>query len=323
VSRTLRCRRCLAVGLSFSALLHGATALWLSGRPADAPPSETRVMELDLAMFAAAEQTTESAGGDTVGTPELNQDPVAAAPETPTVPPPETRPQIDSAETQDTSEPEPEPEPAHIAEPKLPPPTADPPPATLAKVEPAPKPVLKPRPKSRAQLKRPQKKPKPKAIPKTAPAPIPDRKTEDRSRRLARADSAGSPVASNRPGSSGNTDKASRSASASGGGSTPGSNAKRDAEHAYLAQLQRAIGRYQRFPDDARKRRRTGVVTVAFVVMADGRIREVKLHSSSGDSSLDKAALQALHRLNRFKPIPASIGRQSWPMRVPIRFDLR
>jgi protein TonB len=95
------------------------------------------------------------------------------------------------------------------------------------------------------------------------------------------------------------------------------------AEAAYLAELQRAIARHQRFPDDARRRQRTGVATLSFVVLGDGRIRQVRVLSSSGDASLDEAAVEAMQRLNRFKPIPAVIGRQEWAMRVPIRFDLR
>jgi protein TonB len=117
-------------------------------------------------------------------------------------------------------------------------------------------------------------------------------------------------------------------AKASGGpvaspGGSPSPAARASAERAYLAELQRAIARQQRFPEEARRRRVTGVATLAFVVQADGRIGQVRVVGSSGDSALDQAAVQALSRLGRFKPIPSSIGRSSWPMRVPIRFDLR
>ena len=95
------------------------------------------------------------------------------------------------------------------------------------------------------------------------------------------------------------------------------------AEQAYLAELQRAIGRLQRFPDAARERRKTGVATVAFVVEANGQIGQVRIAQSAGDPDLDRAALETLKRLGRFKPIPDAIGRTSWPMRVPIRFNLR
>ena len=98
---------------------------------------------------------------------------------------------------------------------------------------------------------------------------------------------------------------------------------RKAAEGAYLAELRRAIARHRRFPDDARGRRSTGTATLAFVVHADGRIREVRVAESSGDASLDQAALGALLRLDRFKPIPASIGRSRWRLKVPIHFDLR
>lgn len=107
----------------------------------------------------------------------------------------------------------------------------------------------------------------------------------------------------------------------SGGAATSPSAGK--AEAAYLAELQRAIARHQRFPDEARKRGKTGVATLSFVVQGDGGIRQVRVAKSSGDASLDQAAVQAMQRLSRFKPIPAVIGRQEWAMRVPIRFDLR
>ena len=91
----------------------------------------------------------------------------------------------------------------------------------------------------------------------------------------------------------------------------------------YANALQRAIAKRQHYPASARRNRETGVATVAFSVHADGRLGDIRIASSSGHSALDQAALDAIRRLGRFKPIPRSIGRQVWPMRVPIRFDLR
>jgi protein TonB len=107
------------------------------------------------------------------------------------------------------------------------------------------------------------------------------------------------------------------------GPAAPAAHTRGDAERAYLAELQRAIARYQRFPDEARRSRRSGVVAISFVVQADGRIQQVGIARSSGDPILDQAAMNALGQLGRFKPIPAEIGRRHWPIRVPIRFDLR
>lgn len=330
----------------FSALLHGATALWLNGFATSAQPPETRALELDLAMFAAAQSPGSSTpGAGAAGAVESEQDPPTAEPQSAGEPPPEPPPDIaDAADPKDAAEPEPAPVPEPIPEsvpeprpePKAPTPTAEPlptpPQPTLAKVEPPPEPTVKPLPKPRAPAKRPVKKPEPRAVrkplddpvePKAKRAPIVAEKAKERSSRLIGSDSRPAPATSNRPGGSGRAAATGMTPSIAGGGTARRSAPNRDAERAYLAQLQRAIGRHQRFPDDARKRRKTGVVTIAFVVKADGRIRDIRLAQSSGDSSLDQAAIQALHRLNRFKPIPAAIGRESWSMRVPIRFDLR
>jgi len=332
-----RCRRCLTAGLVFSALLHGATALWLTGFATSAQPPETRALELDLAMFAAAQPPGSSASG--AGAAESQQDPPTADPQVAAETTPEPPPDIaEAADPKDTAEPEPVPEPIPepVPEPELPTPTAEPLPTpplpTLAKVEPPREPAAKPRPKPRTQSERPVKKPQPRAVrkPLDDPAerkakrePIVADKTKERPSPLIGSHSMQAPTTSNPPVGSGRAASTGTAPSVAGGGTARGSASNRDAERAYLAQLQRAIGRHQRFPDDARKRHKTGIVTIAFVVKADGRIGDIRLAESSGDPSLDDAALQALHRLNRFKPIPAAIGRQSWSMRVPIRFDLR
>jgi periplasmic protein TonB len=95
------------------------------------------------------------------------------------------------------------------------------------------------------------------------------------------------------------------------------------AERAYLNALQRAIARHQRYPAGARRHGQSGVATLAFVIDADGRLSQIRLAQSSGHDALDRAALQALARLGRFDPIPKSLGRRIWSLRIPIRFDLQ
>lgn len=110
-----------------------------------------------------------------------------------------------------------------------------------------------------------------------------------------------------------------RSPSTPAGDSAAGA---RGAERDYLIALQRAIARQQRYPASARRHGQTGVATLAFVIDADGRIGQIRLAQSSGHAALDRSALQALARLGRFEPIPQSLGRRSWSLRIPIRFDL-
>lgn len=95
------------------------------------------------------------------------------------------------------------------------------------------------------------------------------------------------------------------------------------AERAYLDGLRRAIAQAQRYPAESRRRAESGVATVSFVIAADGGIGGIRLAGGSGFALLDQAAIEALRRLGRYQPIPSALGRRSWALRVPIRFDLR
>jgi protein TonB len=93
-------------------------------------------------------------------------------------------------------------------------------------------------------------------------------------------------------------------------------------ESRYLAELQRAIAKHRYYPARARRRGIEGTVALSFVIDADGRIGEIRIADGSGSEVLDDAGLQTVQRLGRFKPIPKSIGRNRWALRVPIRFAL-
>lgn len=315
-----RCLRCVALGLVLSALIHGAAAAWwLQDR---APPTilpESRFVELDLSVFGPG--PSEPPGGPAPAEPV--PEPEAAQPET-LAQAPEPEPVTEPPPVEEL-EPQPEPEEPTVSdvppEPQAPPepePEASPIPEVQPPVPPPEKPkVVKRTPKKRPdhRVKRPKKEVERRAKkPKAAKPP-----TE-----VARADlgpkRTPSTHTSTRPASSGASTASTQSR---GSGDPSAGRSARNAEAAYLAELQRAIARHQRFPNDARRKRQTGVTTLSFVVQRDGRIRQVRITKSSGNASLDEAAVKAMQRLSRFKPIPAAISRQEWPMRVPIRFDLR
>jgi protein TonB len=65
------------------------------------------------------------------------------------------------------------------------------------------------------------------------------------------------------------------------------------------------------------------VVLIAFTIQADGTLGDVRVAKGSGSEVIDQAAVETVRRLGRYKPIPAGIGRSRWPVRVPIRYDLR
>lgn len=310
VTQIRRCRTCLALGLSVSALVHGlAAGLMLHRTPLFAPVPQMRALELDLALFGALEGLV----GEAMARDAPQVEPETAPPSGPEPKPgPDPEPEPEP-KPEPVPRPEPEPEPESIVQPE-----AAPKPVLEARVVPPPKPVTKTKPRPRTEDKpTPRPSPKPVSGPKPEPKPRPEAGPRVPSRSSTPAKSAatpkGVPPSASKPGGT----ESGRSA----GAASPA--ARASAERAYLGDLQRAIARHQRYPEDARRRHASGVTTLAFVVQGNGRIAEVQVARSSGDRSLDQAAVQAVKRLGSFKPIPPSIGRSSWPMRVPIEFELR
>lgn len=185
--------------------------------------------------------------------------------------------------------------PAVTLEPTLPEPAvAPPPPQTSRPVAPKPAPTAKPRPKPQ-QAKRLAKVSR-------DPAPVPPA-----SPRVAAASQAADGAAP---------------AAAGGVKAADGADAKA-LESEYLSGLQRAIARNRFYPPEARREDVKGVVMVSFTVQGDGRLGDIRVARGSGFEALDGAAVEALRRLGRYRPIPDGIGRSRWAVRVPIVFDLR
>jgi protein TonB len=91
----------------------------------------------------------------------------------------------------------------------------------------------------------------------------------------------------------------------------------------YKRALLLALEANKRYPRDAQRRGVEGQVEVAFVVLQDGTLQQLVILRGSGSRHLDRAALQTLKRLHRFRPIPDELSRREWPMRVILRFALQ
>lgn len=301
------CRRCLALGLLCSVLIHGATlSLMLGAAPTPVTGQSDAAIDLDLAVFA-------DSGGAEAATTE------------PAQPASQAEPNPDDAIATPVKEPREE----SVSEPE---------PAVLAPpAKPQPKPTKAPRQLKTAPAQvsaRPPPKPKPEPKPprpQEAKPPMVEASPSERPRREARDTPA--PVGRTTASRTGPADKDSlpsstRPAGVSGPSAAAAATsaaARADAERAYLAELARAIegiARRQRFPNRGHLRHATLVANVAFVIQSDGRISGVTIDRSTGDPELDRAAIETLHRLDRFKPIPAALGRSSWPITVPIRINL-
>lgn len=92
-------------------------------------------------------------------------------------------------------------------------------------------------------------------------------------------------------------------------------------QHAILELLHRRISDEKQYPYLARRQRREGTATVAFVLHPDGKIENAHLVSSSRAGVLDRAALSAVKHIEPFR-IAGEYLKQSEEFQVDIEFEL-
>lgn len=89
----------------------------------------------------------------------------------------------------------------------------------------------------------------------------------------------------------------------------------------YTADLQRRISQQaaRTYSRKAKRKRQQGVVKVAFVIAANGKINDIKVVTSSGHLLLDKSAIKAVQRVGKYRPLPEGVNPN---FEIPIRFSL-
>ena len=90
----------------------------------------------------------------------------------------------------------------------------------------------------------------------------------------------------------------------------------------YKTALRRAIEANKHYPRQARRLRQQGTAVVAFTVLRDGSIQNLRITSSAGNRSLDKAALKAIEKINGKFPIPDELNKPSWDFDIPMQYSL-
>jgi protein TonB len=90
----------------------------------------------------------------------------------------------------------------------------------------------------------------------------------------------------------------------------------------YNMELLAEIERAKYYPNRARRRHHEGTTTVAFIIDLKGVISNIRIEESSGYSTLDNAAVNAIQRVGQFRPLPESLGLHSMEFRVPLSFEL-
>lgn len=90
---------------------------------------------------------------------------------------------------------------------------------------------------------------------------------------------------------------------------------------AYIKALMAALLQQRTYPAAARKAREQGVVHLRFTLDRTGQVLASKVQRGAG-ALLDAAALEVLQRAAPLPPIPASMGKQTVTITVPIEYSL-
>jgi len=95
-----------------------------------------------------------------------------------------------------------------------------------------------------------------------------------------------------------------------------------DSEVTYLEMVRLKIERHKKYPETARARQIEGFVTVRFVITPQGDVLNIEIIKSSGQKSLDKAALKAIHAAAPFPRPPQHLFKGEIPLELTIAFEL-
>lgn len=220
-----------------------------------------------------------------------------------------------------------EPEQPAVSEPLEPPEDAEPEPVIEPEVQPEPEPEEIPQPEHLTiREPEPHMEPVPERKPERREHDVLERVVVEPERELARratsSEDAGQETAYKGPDSSdGVPDNAGPSSESTGSEQTPSSRALLgeetvDREPAYSYNPKPA------YPRSARRRGQEGTVLLRVEVLANGRVGEVVVDTSSGYESLDEAAVKAVRKW-RFTPARRGSARVNCWVRVPVEFDLR
>ena len=90
----------------------------------------------------------------------------------------------------------------------------------------------------------------------------------------------------------------------------------------FQAALLAHIERFRRYPDEARRDQRQGVVVVGFAMDRQGDLIDLWVDRSSGTTSLDEEALATVRRAQPLPPVPSDLP-SPLEVAMPVAFALR
>jgi TonB family protein len=104
------------------------------------------------------------------------------------------------------------------------------------------------------------------------------------------------------------------------GGTLLNGKGTKDPRTIYKAELRSRIDKNKFYPLMSRRLGQTGVVVVAFTLLEDGTITDVRVESPSSHEPLNDSALEAVKKVGRFKPIPKEFQQAKIDMSIPVNF---
>jgi protein TonB len=90
----------------------------------------------------------------------------------------------------------------------------------------------------------------------------------------------------------------------------------------YVYELRQWIDSHKQYPPVARSLRQQGRVEITFAVNPDGAIQPIGVTAHSPHPILDRAALQLIESLDRFKPFPDEMKKLGFQLTLPIEYRL-
>lgn len=88
----------------------------------------------------------------------------------------------------------------------------------------------------------------------------------------------------------------------------------------YKAELRATIEKNKYYPTMSRRLGQTGTVVIAFTLLEDGNIVDIRIEKPSQYERLNVSALDAVKKVERFKPIPKEVGEIRMDIKVPVKF---
>lgn len=86
--------------------------------------------------------------------------------------------------------------------------------------------------------------------------------------------------------------------------------------------MRRRLREFEKFPDEALKRKQEGTVLLSITIERDGQVLAASVAHSSGFPLLDQAALQMVRDAVPLPPFPANYSRDKGTVDVPIRYEI-